>query len=122
MSFALLSNYFLCTNLSIKRIFSSVVCSQVHTVYSMHALVCLIIQSNKLDHDDLWSQRDPEILVCLIYMSAFLSFKRGVQQDVKRNESKLKQSVLKSYITRKIYFQNLKDCHHERSIKPVSAS
>jgi hypothetical protein len=32
------------------------------------------------------------------------------------------KSVLKSYINGKIYFLILKDRHHERSIKPVSAS
>jgi hypothetical protein len=45
-----------------------------------------------------------------------------VQRDVTGIEIGLKKSILKSYITGKIILLNLKECHHERSIKPVSAS
>jgi hypothetical protein len=48
--------------------------------------------------------------------------KGSVQQDLSWLETGLNKSVQKSYITRKISFGNLKECHHERSIKPVSAS
>ncbi len=50
------------------------------------------------------------------------TFKGCIQQDVTGVESRLKKSVLISYNTRKIYFQNVKDRYHERSIEPVSGS
>jgi hypothetical protein len=47
-----------------------------------------------------------------------------IKKDVIEVESRLKKSCnpAEKYITGKIYFQSLKDRHHERSIKLVAAS
>jgi hypothetical protein len=45
-----------------------------------------------------------------------------VQRDLTRVETRLKKSVLLSYSVGKFLFLILKGHHHEKSIKPVSAS
>jgi hypothetical protein len=45
--------------------------------------------------------------------------KGSVQRDVTGVKSSLKKSMLKSYISGKIFIQNLKDRHHKKSIKSV---
>jgi hypothetical protein len=54
-------------------------------------------------------------------MSENIYFKGSVQRNVTGVMSRLKKPCRKA-ITGKISFRNFKDCHHERRIKPVSAS
>jgi hypothetical protein len=49
-------------------------------------------------------------------------FKSIVQQDLTGVETRLKRSILMDYIVAKFSFRILKEHHHERSIKSVSAS
>jgi hypothetical protein len=50
------------------------------------------------------------------------AFKGIVQRDLTGVETRLKRSVLMNYIVAKFAFLILKEHHHERSIKLVSAS
>ncbi len=49
-------------------------------------------------------------------------FKGIVQRDLTGVETRLKRSILMDYIVAKFSFRILKEHHHERSIKSVSAS
>jgi hypothetical protein len=61
-----------------------------------------------------------------IYLKALvlseIKLKGIVQRDLTGVETRLKKSVLLSYGVRKFLFFILKGHHHEKSIKPVSAS
>ncbi len=50
---------------------------------------------------------------------SLIEFRGRVHRDVTWGEIGLKKLVLKSYITGKIYFWNLKECHQKRSIELV---
>jgi hypothetical protein len=52
----------------------------------------------------------------------FISSKGIVQRDLTWVKTRLKRSILMNYIVAKFAFLILKEHHHERSTKPVSAS
>jgi hypothetical protein len=63
-----------------------------------------------------------KVFFCNKFLNICEELKGSVQRDLKGVKIGLKKSIIKSYITKKISFFNLKKRHHERSIKLVSES